>query len=110
MLNAGKVRRKYSGPTGWILAYHEEDSAWKITSPMSKNDSIILNDKDLLPVGKKVWSLPKSSCNKGQDEERALLLTSCKAGDFTCDNGQCIDIVNRCDGVPECKDLSDEKK
>ena len=106
---SGNVRRKYSGATGWILAYHEKDSAWKITSPMSENVSIILNDKDLLPVGQKVWSLPKSSCNKGQDEERKLLLTSCNAGEFTCDNGQCIDIVNRCDGVPECKDLSDEK-
>ena len=43
------------------------------------------------------------------DEERGLLLTSCKIGQFSCDNGQCIDIVNRCDGVPHCDDLSDEK-
>ena len=109
MFIIGKERRKFSGPTGWILAYHGDELAWKITSPMSENVSIILNDKDHLPVGKKVWSLPKSSCNKGLDEERALLLTSCSAGDFTCDNGQCIDIVDRCNGVPECQDLSDEK-
>ena len=32
-----KDRRRYSGPTGWILAYHREDKAWKITSPMRKD-------------------------------------------------------------------------
>ena len=76
---------------------------------MNENISIILNDNDILPVGKKTWTLPESSCNKGLDEERSLLLTSCKVGQFSCNNGQCIDIVNRCDGAAHCQDLSDEK-
>ena len=70
------------------------------------NISIILNDNAVLPVGKKTWTLPESSCNKGVDEERSLLLTSCRVGQFSCDNAQCI---NRCDGLPHCEDLSDEK-
>ena len=106
---AGKKRRRYSGPTGWVLAYHVPESVWKITSPMSENSPIILSDDDILPVGKKPWSLPSSSCNKGLDEERTLLLTSCKEGQFSCDNAECIDIVNRCDGVTQCIDASDEK-
>ena len=76
---------------------------------MNENISIILSDDDILPVGKKPWSLPDSSCNKGQDEERTLLLTSCQEGQFSCDNAECIDIVNRCDGVTQCTDASDEK-
>ena len=76
---------------------------------MNENVSIILNDNDILPVGKKSWVLPESSCNKGLDEERTLLLTSCKIGQYSCDDGRCIDIVNRCDGVAHCNDLSDEK-
>ena len=106
---AGKKRRRYSGPTGWVLAYHVPESVWKITSPMSENTPVILSDDDILPVGKKPWSLPSSSCNKGLDEERTLLLTSCKEGQFSCDNAECIDIVNRCDGVTQCIDASDEK-
>ena len=82
---------------------------WKITSPINENISIILKDEDFLPVGKKPWSLPDSICNKGLDEERTLLLTSCKVGQFCCDNGECLDIINRCDGVAQCSDLSDEK-
>ena len=73
----GRDRRKYSGPTGWILAFHVDDSVWKITSPINENTSIILKDNNFLPVGKKLWTLPESSCNKGLDEERVLLLTSC---------------------------------
>ena len=76
---------------------------------MSENISITLNGKDILPVGKKRWKIPNSSCNDGLDEERILLLSSCKVGEFSCDNGECIDIVERCDGVPECGDFSDEK-
>ena len=68
-----------------------------------------LIDDDILPVGKKVWSVPSSTCNKGQDEERVLLLTSCQEGQYSCDNAECIDIVMRCDGVAQCADLSDEK-
>ena len=62
-----------------------------------------------MPVGKKTWFLPGSFCNKGLDEERPLLLSSCKEGEFTCNDGQCIDIRDHCDGVTHCEDLSDEK-
>ena len=76
---------------------------------MDANSSIILKDDNYLPVGKNLWTLPASSCNKGVEEERFLLLTSCGVGQFSCDNGECIDIINRCDGMAHCRDLSDEK-
>ena len=73
------------------------------------NNSVVLNENDVLTVGKKPWMLLESSCKKGQDEERILLLTSCNIGQFSCDNEQCINISNRCDGVADCEDLSDKK-
>ena len=76
---------------------------------MNPNTTFILNSKDILPVGKRSWFLTKSSCNQGLEENRVLLLSACDPGQFTCDNGECIDIVNRCDGFAQCKDLSDEK-
>ena len=70
MINSlsGNERRRYSGPTGWVLAYHEDDSGWRITSPINPNISIFLNDQDLLPLGKKTWTPPASKCNKGMNE------------------------------------------
>ena len=95
-----------------ILGFEKEDSVWKISSPnneMNENIAIILNDEDILPDEKKLWKLPESSCNKGLDEDRFLLLANCKVGQFSCDNGECLDKVRRCDRVAQCSDMSDEK-
>ena len=37
-----------------------------------------------------------------------IKLTTCGAGMFTCNNGQCIDLERRCDQTINCKDESDE--
>ena len=37
-----------------------------------------------------------------------LTLTTCSEDQFTCDNGLCIDILDRCNSRPDCFDLSDE--
>lgn len=34
---------------------------------------------------------------------------SCKPGEYTCANGQCIDEKLRCNSVADCSDQSDEK-
>ena len=70
---------------------------------------MFLEEEDYSPVGKKLWNIPSSVCNRGVDELRELLLSSCDVGQFTCNDGVCIDIVNRCDGVKHCEDLSDEE-
>ena len=37
-----------------------------------------------------------------------MKLSGCADDSFTCDDGQCIDINNRCDQVIDCRDKSDE--
>ena len=37
-----------------------------------------------------------------------MKLSGCSDDSFTCDDGQCIDINNRCDQVIDCRDKSDE--
>ena len=36
-------------------------------------------------------------------------MSGCKDGNFTCNNGQCVSMIKRCDQVPNCGDESDEK-
>ena len=38
-----------------------------------------------------------------------IKFTTCKSGDFTCNDGQCIDIEKRCAQTFNCNDRSDEE-
>ena len=48
-------------------------------------------------------------CNKGRPYNVSLKLTGCKETEFTCNDGQCIDMARRCDQIVHCRDKSDEK-
>ena len=39
-----------------------------------------------------------------------LMLTKCVNGNFTCNDGQCVSIEQRCDNVLDCRDESDEEE
>lgn len=45
---------------------------------------------------------------KGQASTRELKLTSCTEGNFSCDDGKCGKMEERCDQVLDCRDKSDE--
>jgi Low-density lipoprotein receptor domain class A len=34
---------------------------------------------------------------------------TCSAGEFTCNDGSCVDVRRQCDGYPDCRDQSDEQ-
>ena len=48
------------------------------------------------------------ACNDGESYTLPLKLTACQDGKFTCDDGQCIAMEERCDQLPQCRDESDE--
>lgn len=53
-------------------------------------------------IGRKTWF-------DAYDKEITLTLSPCKIGQFTCDNGQCVNLTKRCNGIPlECDDYSDD--
>ena len=65
-------------------------------------------------LGKHRWSIAfDSGCNiDGEDIEgiRPLKLTGCNTtGQFTCNDGQCVTMEQRCNQLPDCRDRSDEK-
>ncbi|XP_047486486.1 basement membrane-specific heparan sulfate proteoglycan core protein-like isoform X26 [Penaeus chinensis] len=46
-------------------------------------------------------------CPSGEDEE-SCSGEMCQAGEYRCKNGDCIPISQRCDGLAQCRDQSDE--
>ena len=73
------------------------------------NTSASTPDKFIL--GKHSWSINGDSekCHLGKPYTTKLKLTGCNQfGEFTCDDGQCVKMVERCNQVPDCRDESDE--
>ena len=51
-----------------------------------------------------------SECHDGRPYSTQLKLTGCdQEGEFTCDDGHCIRMEERCDQLPDCRDKSDER-
>ena len=50
----------------------------------------------------------EDKCNQ-DGTVRKLKFTTCTPGQFTCNDGLCIDIEKRCDMAEDCKDFSDEE-
>ena len=61
-------------------------------------------------IGKREWNIQNDvfECNKGQPYVSQLKLTGCNEKEFTCDDGLCVWMDQRCDQVPQCRDTSDE--
>ena len=62
-------------------------------------------------LGKHEWTVTNDvfSCSKGGSYTTHLKLSGCNPnGEFTCDDGQCVTMEQRCDQLPDCRDESDE--
>ena len=61
-------------------------------------------------LGKHNWTIEgDKGCNEGKPYVRELKMSGCQEGDFTCDDGQCVRMDQRCNQLPDCRDESDER-
>ncbi|MPC12425.1 Glycine receptor subunit alpha-2 [Portunus trituberculatus] len=60
------------------------------------------------PLGRHFWLLLTPVCDKGKGSKLELSLSTCTSEQYMCNDGQCIDIVDRCDAKDDCKDGTDE--
>ena len=81
---------------------------WKLTH--AKDDLFAVSEapEGSYPLGKHAWNFYNDECYNGSYKAE-LKLTGCKDDEFTCDDGQCVDMKQRCDQTPQCEDDSDEK-
>ena len=68
-----------------------------------------MKNETILPIGRNKWDVYDENCEISGVQY--LTLSNCQyAEQFTCDSGKCVDILNRCNDVGDCKDYSDEKE
>ena len=85
---------------------------WKLFSAGSNVSGLSYAAHNTYLLGKQRWSIMGDSDCKinGKDYNGHLKLTGCNAtGQFTCDDGQCVTMNQRCNQLPDCRDRSDER-
>ena len=93
------------------IKYDQGKEAWGI----SKGESNITGISKAYPasyaLGRHNWTIygDKTCSEDSPSYTTELKLSGCKDGNFTCNDGQCIKMSQRCDQLPDCRDKSDER-
>ena len=97
------------------IDYHDDHNLWKLSDATSEVSATSLARKDTYVIGKHNWTIAHDHkwCREQEGGSSVykteLKLTACKTGEFTCNDGQCIKMEERCDQIQNChQDGSDE--
>ena len=92
-----------------IIEFDYDSRRWVIidtTNPKTKGISYSLFQT--LALGNYEWNIENDNgCQEGK-VAMSLSLTACKTHEYTCNDGLCLPLDKRCDGISNCKDSSDE--
>ena len=94
------------------IEYNEKNDVWE-ASVVSLASYAVTKTKvgESMVLGKHLWKISNDShtCHGGDTYHRYLKMTGCQDSQFTCSDGQCISMNQRCDQITHCIDKSDEK-
>ena len=93
------------------ITYQDVSSQWILTDAKYNVTAVSWAPKVSYVIGKHEWTISNDTfeCNKGMMYTTKLKLTGCNQdGEFTCNDGQCVKMEERCNQVPDCRDKSDE--
>ena len=94
------------------IVYNDTSSQWMLTDAKSNVTAVSRATEVSYVLGKHEWTISNDvyECGQGKAYTAMLKLTGCKEkGEFTCDNGQCVKMEERCNQLTNCRDKSDER-
>ena len=105
-----KSRVIFYGLKGTKIEFDESEKSWKMSSWEYETIAVSESTHSGLVMGEKLWRVYNEDmdCKFSNGTEILLTLSTCKENEFVCNDGSCTFMENRCDGVVDCKDESDE--
>ena len=92
------------------IRYNDRSQLWVMTDALSSVRAESKATKESYVLGKHKWTVTGDNCNDGKPYTTYLKMTGCNPnGEFTCNDGQCVSMEQRCNQMPNCNDESDEK-
>ena len=109
--NGGNGQVTYVSNKGNIISYDNDKSLWSFSKHGSRVTGHSKSSKFSFCLGKQTWTIENDTdgCSHGQPYLSQLKLSHCRDGQFTCNDGQCVSMKQRCDQIPDCRDKSDEE-
>ena len=95
-----------------IIKYVEATSSWQIEEVSFNTTAMSAASYSSFALGSQNWTISndnKTCSTRGESYSKLLKLTGCVEREFTCNNGQCIKMDERCDQIMDCNDESDEE-
>ena len=93
------------------ITYDTEEEMWTLKVGDSNVTGKSRATHASFTLGKHNWTIKgDKKCNGGEESYvRELKMSGCQDGNFTCNDGQCVNMTLRCNQLPDCRDESDER-
>ena len=91
--------RSFVGPKGWVIKRSKTDKLWRMSHYHYSDLTLTMLDQDSIPIGRHKWLVENNVCNEGETSTEVLLVSGCEEGQFTCDDGKCLQIEQRCNNI-----------
>ena len=93
------------------IRYDQDQKVWTLTDAEYNVTGISTASQASYTLGKHNWTIRGDfGCSRdGGEYTTELKMSGCREKQFTCDDGQCVSIEQRCDQLPDCRDQSDEQ-
>ena len=93
------------------IRFDSQRLTWMLTDAESSVTGISRAAQKSFTLGRHNWTIKgDTGCSReGKEYTTELKMSGCEEGNFTCNDGQCVSMNQRCDQLPDCRDESDEK-
>ena len=92
------------------IEYAEKENMWRLNVMDSDVTGTSAASFVSFTLGKHNWTIKgDKGCSSGNTYTAELKMSGCQEKEFTCYDGQCVSVDQRCNQLPDCRDKSDER-